>query len=93
MTTDYLGDYQTLSNLDSDPFTQISEYWWMQEFGEGDVWFKIGTQDANANFCPLDLAGDLVGSSFGLIPNVPKPTFPRPGMGLAGFARWSDSFC
>lgn len=91
ITTDYVGDYQTLSNLDADPFTQISEYWWMQEFGEGDVWFKIGKQDANADFCALDLAGDFVGSSFGVIPNVPMPTFPTPGMGIAGFARWSDS--
>ncbi|WP_158265304.1 carbohydrate porin [Blastopirellula marina] len=91
ITTDYVGDYQTLSNLDADPFSQISEYWWMQEFGEGNLWFKLGKQDANADFCALDLAGDFIGSSFGVIPNVPLPTFPSPGMGAAAFVNWSDS--
>ncbi|MEZ6115010.1 MAG: carbohydrate porin [Pirellulaceae bacterium] len=84
ITNDFLGDFQTISNIDAGDLTQVSEYWWLQQFGE-NAWCKLGKQDGNADFCASDLSGDFINSSFGLIPNVPIPTFPDPGVGFAGF--------
>ncbi|MCA9199084.1 MAG: carbohydrate porin [Planctomycetales bacterium] len=84
ITNDFAGDFQTISNIDAGDLTQVSEYWWLQQFGE-NAWCKLGKQDGNADFCASDLSGDFINSSFGLIPNVPIPTFPDPGVGFAGF--------
>jgi porin len=88
LSTNDVGDWQYFSNLDSTPrpeFTQVSEYWYQHNVADNAAWFKLGKQDANANFAFCDLGGDFVNSSFGLIPTVPLPTFPNPGLGLAGF--------
>ncbi|WP_428308526.1 carbohydrate porin [Lacipirellula sp.] len=88
ISEDYVGDYQLLSNLDPWPKTeiaQVSEYWYRQDFGDGNLGFKAGKQDANADFAFADLGGDFINSSFGQIPTVPLPTFPNPGLGLACF--------
>lgn len=86
-TSNHVGDFQMLSNIDNPTnFTQVSEYWWQQELAEGAIWVKAGKQDANADFCALDLGGDFLNSSFGLIPNVPMPTYPHQGLGAALFA-------
>jgi porin len=85
ITTDHVGDVQTVSNIDADDFSQVSEYWFEQSlFGER-LRVKLGKQDANLDFCALDYAGDFINSSFGLIPTVPMPTFPDPGLGAAAF--------
>lgn len=92
VTLDHVGDYQMLSNLDNpDNFTQVSEFWWQQEWADGLVWMKLGKQDANADFAALDLGGDFLGSSIGLIPTVPIPTFPSPGLGVAMFASLTET--
>ncbi|HTN77951.1 MAG TPA: carbohydrate porin, partial [Pirellulaceae bacterium] len=88
LSQDFVGDYQLFSNLDSTPYsdlTQVSEYWYQQNLYDNQLWFKIGRQDANANFALVDLGGDFVNSSFGLIPTVLLPTFPSPALGTAGF--------
>ncbi|BBO31620.1 carbohydrate porin [Lacipirellula parvula] len=88
ISEDYVGDYQLLSNFDPWPKTeiaQVSEYWYRQDFGDGNLGFKAGKQDANADFAFADLGGDFINSSFGQIPTVPLPTFPNPGLGLACF--------
>lgn len=94
ISEDYVGDYQLISNLDPSPkleFAQISEYWYRQDFADGDFGFKAGKQDANADFAFADLGGDFVNSSFGQIPTVPLPTFPNPGLGLACFCHLHDN--
>lgn len=92
ITLDHVGDYQMLSNLDNPTnFTQVSEYWWQQEWADGLVWMKLGKQDSNADFCALDLGGDFMGSSFGQIPTLPMPTFPHPGLGVALFASLTET--
>lgn len=83
ITGDYVGDFQTLSNLDAPPLTQLSEYWWLQPFADGLLAFKVGKQDANADFCALDSAASFIGSSFGFIPTIPLPSFPHPALGSA----------
>jgi carbohydrate-selective porin OprB len=93
LTENYVGDYQFYSNLDSTPrrdLTQISEYWYQHYFVDDLIWFKIGKQDAGADFAFCDLGGDFIQSSFGLVPTVLLPTFPNPGLGIAGFAQLTE---
>ncbi|QDU56512.1 carbohydrate porin [Aeoliella mucimassa] len=59
---------------------------------EGLITFKFGKQDGNADFCALDSAASFIGSSFGLIPNVPLPTFPDPAMGAAVYLTPNDAW-
>ncbi|MCX7399507.1 MAG: hypothetical protein NT138_17715 [Planctomycetales bacterium] len=51
---------------------------------------KLGKQDAKADFAFVDLGGDFINSSFGLIPTVPLATWPNPGMGAAVFLNLTD---
>ncbi|OGI20976.1 MAG: hypothetical protein A2255_07820 [Candidatus Melainabacteria bacterium RIFOXYA2_FULL_32_9] len=86
ITDRYINDIQTLSNIDpGKSYTHISEYWYEQGLFDNRFRVKLGKQDANEDFCALDYAGDHINSSFGLIPTVPIPTFPNPGLGVATF--------
>jgi len=85
ISEEYVGDAQVLSNIDADDFTQVSEYWLEQKLLGDAARLKIGKQDANADFCAVDGGGDFINSSFGFAPNVPLPTFPDPGLGVAVF--------
>lgn len=84
ITNKYVGDLQWLSNIDAREFSQISEYYIGQSFLNDRLRFKIGKQDANADFVVTDAAIEFINSSFGLIPNVPIPTFPDPSLGVSG---------
>src|SRR3989304_2353621 len=85
VTTEHAGDFQTVSNIDGPAFTQGREYWGLQPRADGRTTFKLGKQDANADFCALDSAASFINSSFGPVPNVPLPTFPDPSVGCATF--------
>lgn len=93
-----VGEIQLASNIDSTisdtarpEFTTIAEYWYEQYLCDGAVHFKVGKQDANADFAYTDLGGDFINSSFGLPPNIPLPTFPSQALGFAGFLEASDA--
>ncbi len=90
LSEEHVGDVQTLSNIDADDFSQISEYWFEQGLLAGRVRIKLGKQDANADFCALDSGGDFINSSFGVIPTVPMPTFPDPALGAVAFLDPAD---
>jgi porin len=83
LTGDYVGDLQTLSNIDAQRHSQLSEYWYEQSLLNEHAKIKVGRQDANADFCTLENAGDFINSSFGLIPTVPIPTYPAPALGVS----------
>lgn len=85
ITEEYVGDAQVLSSIDADDFTQVSEYWLEQRLFDDRARVKIGRQDSNADFCAIDGGADFINSSFGFAPNVPLPTFPDPGLGIAVF--------
>ncbi|MGL4512658.1 MAG: carbohydrate porin [Lacipirellulaceae bacterium] len=92
ITSDFVGDFQTVSNIDAGYLAQVSEYWWLQPVADGLVTFKLGKQDANADFCALDAAAGFVQSSFGFIPTVPLTTFPDPGVGGALYFTPADEW-
>ncbi|MDP2981776.1 MAG: carbohydrate porin [Candidatus Latescibacter sp.] len=91
ITREYVGDLQVLSNIDAHDFSQISEYYIGQFFLEGRLHFKIGKQDANNDFNVTEPALDFINSSFGLMPNVPLPTFPNPSLGISGTCSLHES--
>lgn len=77
------GAYQSLSNLEASDFTQVSEFWVEGEVVPGRMSVRVGKQDGNAVLCQVESGAGFITSSFGLIPNVPLPTFPDPGMGVS----------
>lgn len=94
LSDNYVGDFQYFSNIDSSPrpdLTQVSEFWYQHNMLCDQLWIKVGKQDANADFGYVDLGGDFINSSFGLIPNIPLPTFPNPGLGLATFGKLTEN--
>lgn len=94
LTPDFVGDFQFYSNIEGAPRPdaafQMSEYWYEHSFADGNILVKVGKQDANADFAYVDLGGDFINSSFGLIPTVLLPTWPNPGMGAAVFVDLTD---
>lgn len=91
ITNEYIGDLQVLSNIDAREFSQISEYYIGQSFMDGRLCFKIGKQDANVDFNVTDSAVEFINSSFGLMPNVPIPTFPDPSLGVSGCMSFTEN--
>jgi len=71
-----------VSNLDAEPFTQLSEFWLEQWIGSR-VTVRLGKQDANRDFASPRFAGNFLNSSFGVLPGSPMPSFPAPALGAA----------
>lgn len=77
LTEDFVGDRQTLSNIDSfDNIMQVGEYWWEMALWDGNLTFILGKQDINNDFVVTDMATDFIQSSFGISPDVAVPTYP-----------------
>lgn len=87
-----LGALQAISSIESPEFSQLSELYYQHSFFDDKLRFKIGKQDANAEFAALDYAVEFLHSSFGLMPNVPMPTFPAPELGATVFIKPTDGF-
>jgi len=83
-TTNLIGDFQTVSNIEAGELTYLHEFWFKQSFKS--LSFTFGLQDLNADFAASDFGGLLINSSFGIhstiADNVPSPIFPltRPGI-------------
>lgn len=84
-----VGDIQGVSNIVGPSGTRLAEYYLDQSTGDGSLSFKLGKQDANADFVVSDGGGEFLNSSFGLVPTVPLPTYPAPALGV--MTRWRAS--
>lgn len=81
LSENYVGAFQTVSNIDSfDNIMQVSEFWWEVPFFDGDLAVRLGKQDVNTDFLLIDQAQDFVQSSFGLAPSAGLPSYPDPAM-------------
>jgi porin len=77
LTEDFVGDTQTLSNIDSfDNIMQVGEYWWQFSLLDDNLTFLVGKQDVNNDFVVTEMATDFIQSSFGISPDVAVPTYP-----------------
>lgn len=75
LTNRRLGDIFGANNDEGRNFTQISEWWYQRDYASGS-YFKVGLMDAGADFQVVDNGGEFLNSVFGVIPNLPVPTFP-----------------
>lgn len=77
ITEKYVGDFQVLSNLDTDHYVfQISEIWYLQEFLDGALSIKLGKQEANEDFAYVENGGEFIHSSPGYSPTIPLASYP-----------------
>ena len=61
LTENFVGDTQTVSNIDSfDNIMQVSEYWWEFSLFDENVAVRLGKQDLNTEFLVMDLASEWV---------------------------------
>ena len=92
LTTDFVGDTQVLSNIDSfNNIMQISEYWWESGWLDGQVIIRLGKQDFNTEFQCIDGAEYFIQSTFGLSPSTAFPTYPDQSMAAVALVQLSDS--
>ena len=92
LTSDFIGDTQVISNIDTgDNIMQVSEYWW--EFGllAENITVRLGKQDLNSEFLLMDLAAEFIQSSFGLSPSEGFPSYPDPSMAAVLLAQLRPS--
>ncbi|MCA9411608.1 MAG: carbohydrate porin [Candidatus Omnitrophica bacterium] len=75
-----VGDFQVLSNIDADDFSQVSEIWYRHEFE--NAWIKFGKLEANVDFAFVDFGCEFINSSPGVVPTVPLTTYPDPDWGV-----------
>jgi len=92
ITEDYIGDFQVLSNIDADDFTQVSEFWYRHEFLEGRLWTKLGKQESNEDFAGTEFGGEFLHSSPGFSPTIPLVTYPDPDWGMVWGVEPADWF-
>jgi carbohydrate-selective porin OprB len=91
LSTDFVGDAQIVSTIDSfDNITQVSEYWWETPLVDDFLTLRLGKQDVNGEFHLTEIAADLVHSAYGIPPTLPAPTYPHNSMGAVLIAKLSE---
>src|SRR6185437_1500520 len=74
-----VGDFQVFDKNTADPFLQMFEFWYQQEFLHNTLRLKMGKVDANAEFSLIDNGLDFMTSSAHVTPTLfVFPTFPDP---------------
>lgn len=74
-----VGDLQVFDKNTADPFLQMFEFWYQQEFFHNTLRLKVGKVDANAEFSLIDNGLDFMTSSAHVTPTLfVFPTFPDP---------------
>ncbi len=82
ITEDYVGDFQTLSNIDADNYDQLSEIWYKHSFADDSLWLKFGKMESNEDFAFVDYGGEFINSSPGFSPSIPLVTYPDQDWGV-----------
>jgi len=94
ITTDFVGDSQVVSNIDSfDNIMQVSEYWAEFESNCGALTLRLGKQDINTEFLFINQAEDFIQSTFGLSPSPAFSTFPAPSMAAVAMLQLNENWC
>jgi porin len=78
--TGAVGSAQPVTNLEADPYTQLTELFLEQAFGER-LRIRIGKQDANRDFGTPRFGGNFINNNFGMYPTSPLPSYPTTGLG------------
>ncbi|HEX4416959.1 MAG TPA: carbohydrate porin, partial [Kofleriaceae bacterium] len=78
---DRVESADSVSNLEADPYTQLTELFLEQTLLGDKLRFRIGKQDANRDFGTPRFGGNFINNNFGMFPNSPLPTYPTTGLG------------
>ena len=81
LTQNILGDLQYYDNTDLPRTNLLSQYWYEQSLIDNHLKVKLGKQNACYDFVMLPSALNMLNVSQSLIPTVPIPAFPNPGLG------------
>jgi porin len=93
ISTDFVGDSQLVSNIDSfRNIMQVSEYWWEFDVLDSAVTVRLGKQDINTEFLLIDRAVDFIQSNFGLSPSTAYPTYAAPSMAAVALIQITESW-
>lgn len=78
-TSELIGDFQSVSNIEAGSLTYFHELWYKQAFGK--VSFVVGIQDLNTEFVTSEYGANLINSSFGIpslfADNISSPIFSK----------------
>lgn len=89
----YVGDMQTLSNIENDNTTMLYEFWYSYNFDKLSL--KAGYIDLNSDFILMSSAENFLNSSLQVFPalslNYPLSIFPRPFFGVHFDYRFTDN--
>jgi porin len=81
--TQEVGDFQYVSGLYADGFTQITETWYRQELFEGLLVAKAGKIEILYDLAFADAAWDFNNGSIGYpLSSLVMPTYPHPAFGV-----------
>lgn len=64
------GDFQFITNIDTQDFTNIQELWWDREVFDDFMRVRLGKIDGSADFGVCDLGGDFINASYGITPTL-----------------------
>ena len=78
---DAVGSAQPVTNLEAQPYTQLTELFFEQTLADEKLRFRIGKQDANRDFGTPRFGGNFINNNFGMLPNAPLPSYPTTGLG------------
>ena len=79
--TDSVGSAQPVTNLEAEPYTQLTELFLEQTLLDDALRVRIGKQDANRDFGTPRFGGNFVNNNFGMYPTAPLPSYPTTGLG------------
>ena len=82
ITDRHVGDFQVLSNIDADDYSQVSEFWYQHISPGGGAWVKFGKMEANTDFAYVDFGCEFINSSAGFAPTIPLTTYPDQDWGV-----------
>ena len=76
-----VGSATQISNLEAEPYTQITELFIEQALLHDTLKLRIGKQDANRDFGTPRFGGNFLNNNFGMFPTTPLPSYPTTGLG------------
>ena len=76
-----VGSAVGVSNLEAQPYTQLTELFYEQVALDDRLRIRIGKQDANRDFGTPRFGGNFINNNFGMFPNAPLPSYPTTGLG------------
>jgi porin len=79
----FVGSANAISNLEAQPYTQLTEFFFEQSLLDDRLRFRVGKQDANREFGTPRFGGNFLNNNFGMFPSDALPSYPTTGLGAA----------